>query len=75
VTEEHVSGRRWRLTGRQPRQPKEATGSLRRQFLVADGGLVAGLVWLRGTRERCGVVCASALGEEECGDERAVADD
>jgi hypothetical protein len=24
VTEEHIGGQRWRSTGRQPRQPKEA---------------------------------------------------
>jgi hypothetical protein len=42
-----------------------------RRFLTVDGGSAAGLAWLRGTRERCGVVGASALGVEECGDERA----
>jgi hypothetical protein len=30
--------------------------------------------WLRGARERCGVVSASALGAEECGDDGAEAD-
>jgi hypothetical protein len=69
--------RRWsevRSTGRQPRQPKEAAGSVLRRFLAADGGSAASLAWLGGTRERCGVVGASALGGEECGNEGAEMD-
>jgi hypothetical protein len=69
VTEEHVGGQRWRSMGRRPQQLKEAAGSVLRRFLAADSGLAADLAWLRGTRERCGVVGASALGAEERGDE------
>jgi hypothetical protein len=71
VTEEHVGGRRWRSMERRHWQLKEAVDLVLRQFLTVDGGSAAGLAWLRGTRERCGVVGASALGAEECGDERA----
>jgi hypothetical protein len=46
-----------------------------RRFLAADGGLAAGLAWLRGAREWCAVVNASALRAEERGDEGAEADD
>jgi hypothetical protein len=60
--------------GRQPRQVKEAADLLLRRFLAADSGSAAGLAWLRGTRERCAVVGASALGAEERGDGGAEAD-
>jgi hypothetical protein len=40
-------------------------------LLAADGGSVAGLTWRRGTRGRCGVVGASALGAMECSNEGA----
>jgi hypothetical protein len=66
--------RRWRLTGRWSPQPKEAAGSVLRRFLTADGGSTVGLAWLRGARERCGVVGTLTLGAEECGDEGAEAD-
>jgi hypothetical protein len=74
VMEEHVGGRRWRLTGRQPRQVKEAASSVLRRFLAADGGSAAGLAWLRGARERCTVVRTLALGAEERGNEGVEAD-
>jgi hypothetical protein len=61
--------------GRWPRQPKEAASSVLRWFLAADGGSGAGFAWLRCARERCGVVGASTLGAEECGDEGVEADD
>jgi hypothetical protein len=71
VMEENVGGRRWRSMGGRPRQLKEAANSVLRRLLVADGGSTAGLAWRRGTRERCGVVGASVLGAEECGNEGA----
>jgi hypothetical protein len=71
VTEEHVGGRRWRSTGGWPQQPKEAAGSVLRRLLAVDGGSAAGMAWHRGARERCGVVGASALGAEECGEQGA----
>jgi hypothetical protein len=74
VIEEHIGGRRWRSTGRRPRQPKEVAGSVLQWFLAGDGGSAGGLAWLRGAREWCGVVGASALGAEECGDEGAEAE-
>jgi hypothetical protein len=43
VIEEHVGGRRWRLTGRRPRQTKEAVGLVLQRFLAEDSGSVAGL--------------------------------
>jgi hypothetical protein len=45
------------------------------RFLAADGGLAAGLAWLKGTRERCAVVSTSALGAEERDNEGVEADD
>jgi hypothetical protein len=74
VMDEHVGGRRWRSTVRRPRQMKEAAGSVLQCFLEEDSGSAAGLAWLRGARERCGVVGASALGAEGHDDEGAEAD-
>jgi hypothetical protein len=71
VMEEHVGGRRWCSMGGQPQQPKEAAGSVLLRLLAADGGSAAGLAWRRGARERLGVVGASALEVEECGDKGA----
>jgi hypothetical protein len=71
VMEEHVGGRRWRSMGWRTRQPKAVADSMLRRFLLADSGSAAGLAWRRGPRERCGVVGASALGAEKCGDEGA----
>jgi hypothetical protein len=51
----------------------KAASLVLRRFLAANGGSAAGLVWLRGTRERCGVVGYSALGAEEHDDEGAEA--
>jgi hypothetical protein len=34
--------------GRRPRQMKEAASSVLQRFLAVDGGLAAGLAWLRG---------------------------
>jgi hypothetical protein len=53
---------------------KEAVDSVLQRFLEEDNGSAAGLAWLRGARERCGVVGASAHGAEGCGDEGAEAD-
>jgi hypothetical protein len=74
VTEEHVGGQRWRSMGRRPPQMKEAAGSVLQLFLATDSGSVASLAWLRGARERCAVVNASALGAEEHDDEGAEVD-
>jgi hypothetical protein len=71
VMEEHVGGRRWCSMGGQPQQPKEAAGLVLLRLLAADGGSAAGLAWRRGARERLGVVGASALEVEECGDKGA----
>jgi hypothetical protein len=71
VTEEHVSGRRWPLMGWRPRQLKEVVGSVLQRLPAADGGSPTGLVCRGGTRERCGVVGALALGTEECGNKGA----
>jgi hypothetical protein len=74
VTEEHVGGRTWRSTRRRPRQLKEAADSVLQRFFVVDGGSAAGLAWLRGAREWCVVVNASALLADECGDDGAEVD-
>jgi hypothetical protein len=52
----------------------EAVGSVLQHFLEEDSGSAAGLACLRGARERCGVVDASAHGAEGRGDEGAEAD-
>jgi hypothetical protein len=54
-----------------PQHLKEVAGLALRRLLAADGGSAAGLAWRRGTRWRCGVVGASALGANECGNEGA----
>jgi hypothetical protein len=74
MTEEHVGGRRWRLTGRRPQQMKEATSSVLQRFFAVDGGSAVGLAWLRGAREWCAVVNALAIGKEERSNEGAEAD-
>jgi hypothetical protein len=66
--------RRWpevALDGKAASATEGAAGSVLRRFLVADGGSAAGLGWLRGAREWCGVVGTSTLGAEKHGDERA----
>jgi hypothetical protein len=72
--EEHIDGWRWHSMGRRSQQPKEAVGLVLRQFLTTDGGSAADLAWLRGAREWCGVVGASALGAEEHDNEGVEAD-
>jgi hypothetical protein len=57
--------------GWRPRQLKEVVGLVLQRLLAADGGSATGLVCRGGTRERCGVVGALALGTEECSDKGA----
>jgi hypothetical protein len=66
--EEHVGGRRWCSMGGRPQKMKEAASSVLQRFFAVDGGSGAGLAWLRGARERCTVVNASALGAEANGE-------
>jgi hypothetical protein len=60
--------------GRQPQQMKEATSSVLQRFFAVDGGSVVGLAWLRGAREWCAVVNASAIGKDERSNEGAEVD-
>jgi hypothetical protein len=53
---------------------KEATGSVLQRFFAVDGGSAVSLAWLRGAREWCAVVNASAIGKDERGNEGAEAD-